>query len=81
MQYTNSYVFEDAKIEIYKVFCLLPNYDKEIIIKLFGNDLDKNCNIMNVNDKEREYFIFKIISIIREKLLNNNNGKKLVKQL
>ena len=79
--YASSYTVEDSKKEVFKIFTTLPNYDQGIIFRLFGNDLDKPCMKENVTEEEKKYFIFKIIPRIREELMNNNNGKILVRQL
>ena len=79
--YASSYTVEDSKKEIFQIFTTLPNFDKGIIFRLFGNNLDKPCMKENVNEEEKSYFIFKIIPRIREELLNNRFNTDYVKKL
>ena len=74
-----------AREEINDAFNMLPIYDRGIVKRIYGDNLDKLYSTDNISKKEEEYYISIIVPKIKNYLVNNysnnNDNRKILKKV
>lgn len=68
--YSKSYIVDEIKKEIDMAYMLLPIYSKNILRRIFGDNLDNTYSNINITPDEEKYFVSSIIP----KMITNIRG-------